>query len=161
MHSSNVWAAAVTAAGDRLVAGLPDGLGLRDLEALTLVATHPGVTSEWLRTRVGLTQSGTVRLVDRLEGLGLVRRRREGRQVGLTVTPTARRRLATWDRQRDAAMADVLSGLSADERDVLVDLLAKALRGTPRTRPDADRACRTCTWPRCEPACPVDASVSS
>ncbi|WP_370616985.1 MarR family transcriptional regulator [Mumia qirimensis] len=161
MHTSNVWAAAVTAGADRLTEALPEGLGMRDVEALTLVVNHPGATVEWLRSRVGLTQSGTVRLVDRLEQLGLVRRRRSGREVVLTLTTTARRRLTAWDRARDAAMADVLVGLTAEERDVLADLLAKALLRTPRTRPDADRACRTCTWARCEPQCPVDASVTT
>ncbi|WP_262851313.1 MarR family winged helix-turn-helix transcriptional regulator [Mumia quercus] len=160
MHSSNVWAASVLAAADRLAAGLPAGLGMRDLEALTLVATHPGATSDWLRTRIALTQSGTVRLVDRLERLGLVRRQREGRQVGLTVTPAGRRRLAAWDRARDDAMADAVAGLDGEEREALVTLLSKALLRVPRVRADADRACRTCTWPRCEPACPVDASVT-
>ena len=159
MHTSNVWAASVLAASDLLTEALPTGLGMRDLEALTLLANHPGATVEWLRTRVGLTQSGTVRLVDRLESVGMVHRRRTGREVGLSVTPLARRRLRSWDRARDAAMDRALAGLGPADRDVLVRLLASSLLGRPRTRPEADRTCRTCTWPRCEPGCPVDGSV--
>ena len=53
---------------------LPAALGLeaRDLSALTLVAAYDGCQLDWLRQRIDLTQSGTVRLVDRLAGRGLV-----------------------------------------------------------------------------------------
>lgn len=159
MHTSNVWAASVLAGSDLLTEALPPGLGMRDLEALTLLANRAGPTVEWLRTRIGLTQSGTVRLVDRLEALGMVHRRRTGREVGLNVTALARRRLRSWDLARDAAMDRALAGLGPADRDALVHLLATSLLSRPRTRPEADRTCRTCTWPRCEPGCPVDRSV--
>ncbi|GAA0907401.1 hypothetical protein [Virgisporangium aurantiacum] len=56
------------------------GLDQRELSALTLIGEHEGCSVEWLHGRVDLSQSGTVRLVDR----HLVRRERStGRGVPL------------------------------------------------------------------------------
>jgi DNA-binding MarR family transcriptional regulator len=160
MHSGNAWAAWVAVSNDALAAALPDGLGLRDVEALTLVREHPGESVEWLRARIGLTQSGTVRLVDRLEGLGLVQRARAGgRGLALSLTGSGRRVLRSWDAARDRALDGLLDGVPAADRARLLELLGTALRSRPRSRPEADRACRTCQWALCEPECPVDRSV--
>jgi DNA-binding MarR family transcriptional regulator len=71
---------------DRIrVATLPAGLGLRDAAALPLIGSHPGCSADWLWARIGLTQSGTVRLVDRLEGLEYLSREKAGRSVRLTL----------------------------------------------------------------------------
>jgi len=162
----NVWAAHIAHGSDLLASGLDDlrtgpSLGLREIEALTLVEAHSGCSSEWLRKRVGLSQSGTVRLVDRLAGLGVLSRTRTtGREVALSVTPAGRRILRRWSTRRDEAMTTALDALSATERQTLIDLLAKALRGGERVRSAADRACRTCDWAACEPGCPVDGSVT-
>ena len=73
MHTGNVVAAWILAGHDRLRAAVAEvGLEPRDLAALTLVAEHDGCSADWLRGRVELTQSGTVRLVDRLARRGLV-----------------------------------------------------------------------------------------
>jgi Fe-S-cluster-containing dehydrogenase component len=53
----------------------------------------------------------------------------------------------------------MLSGLDAAEREQLVELLALALRATPRDRLIADATCRACNWPACGADCPVDHSV--
>ncbi len=160
MHSSNAWAAFTAASNDELGDALPPGLGLRDVEALTLVDTHPGCSVEWLRHRVGLTQSGTVRLVDRLQRLDLVRRDpTTGRERALTVTRSGSKALRSWHAGREAAMQAVLGGLSGAERRQLLGLLGRALTSAPRERPQADRTCRTCEWARCGRTCPVDASV--
>lgn len=161
MHSGNVVTAWVLHAYDALLeqTGAAD-LGLRELTALTLVSTHTGQSIEWLRARVGLTQSGTVRLVDRLEQAGLVRRAApSGRQVTLSVTAHGRRQLRRWYAARDAVVAELLRELSEDQRDRLVELLAVTLERSPRPRVAADATCRACEWPVCVPECPVDRSV--
>src|SRR4051795_11139793 len=67
MHISNVVAAYVLTVHDQLRGGMRQAeLEPRELAALTLVAEHDGCSQDWLRPRVELTQSGTVRLVDRL-----------------------------------------------------------------------------------------------
>ncbi|MGC4938169.1 hypothetical protein [Kribbella sp. DT2] len=37
---------------------------------MTLIESHPDRSVDWLLARIGLTLSGTARLIDRLEGLG-------------------------------------------------------------------------------------------
>src|SRR5688572_2820179 len=104
MHTANVVVAWIATAQDRLDDGVAElGLHPRELTALTLVRTHEGCSLEWLRARVGLTQSGTVRLVDRLAARGLLERGRStGRGVPLRATPDADAVLARWKAVRDA-----------------------------------------------------------
>src|SRR5690242_7573877 len=98
MHESNLWAAWTLRSHDVLTAALPDGLGLRDAAALTLVESHPDCSVDWLLARIGLTQSGTVRLIDRLESLGYLTRARAGRAVRLTLLPAGRDVLRQWNK---------------------------------------------------------------
>ena len=162
MHTANVVVAWVTAVHDRLRDTMRElGLESRDLSALTLIAEHDGCSGDWLRTRVELTQSGTVRLVDRLVGRDLVRRGRStGRGVPLHVTEHGTAVLASWGRRRDELVADLLAGVPAAHRGEVVDGMAAALLGRDRPRAEADATCRRCTWTACGTDCPVDRSVT-
>ncbi|MFC7277878.1 MarR family winged helix-turn-helix transcriptional regulator [Paractinoplanes rhizophilus] len=163
MHSANVVVAWLNATQDRLRAEMR-GLGVeaRDLAALTLVATYDGCSQDWLRPRVELTQSGTVRLVDRLAARGLLSRGAStGRGVPLHLTPAGAELLRSWSQRRDAAIAAMLGGLPGDVRAGLVDGMARSLLAQPRERAHADATCRVCTWPACGADCPVDRSVTS
>ena len=157
---SNVWAAWTLRSHDSLTAALPAELGLRDVAALTLIGSHPGCSADWLWPRIGLTQSGTVRLLDRLQGMRFIDRARAGRAVQLTLEPAGVEALAAWNAARDTAGSTVFSGLSAAERRQLIALLAKGLRTTERHRDVADTTCRLCDWPTCS-RCPVDESVTA
>jgi DNA-binding MarR family transcriptional regulator len=127
-----------------------------------LVATHDGCSVDWLKHRVGLTQPGTSRLVDRLAGRGLLRRGAStGRGVPLHVTPAARRALGAWDRSRDAVVEGLLSGLSGAERRTLTAVLVRSITGGDRDRLAADTMCGTCNWAACGSDCPVDRSVTA
>lgn len=162
MYESNVWAAWTLRSHDSLTAAVaavaPPGLGARDLAALTLIASHDGCSADWLWSRIGLTQSGTVRLIDRLERLGYVVRARRGRVLELSLTAAGEQLLAAWNTARDRSSHEVLDGLTATERRRLNDLLSTALRRTNRLRAAADSTCRLCNWPACT-ECPVDESV--
>lgn len=158
MHESNLWVAWTLRSHDALTGALPAGLGLRDVSALTLIGNHDGCSADWLWSRIGLTQSGTVRLIDRLEGLGYVARARDGRALRLSLQPAGAAVLADWNAAREAAGDEALGGLDPDERKQLRALLAQALRGTRRPRAAADSTCRLCDWPACR-RCPVDESV--
>jgi DNA-binding MarR family transcriptional regulator len=163
MHMENVVTAWALSLHDGL-ATVADELGtaVRDISALTLVASHPDVPVDWLRSRIGLSQPGTVRLVDRLSEAGLVRRAaREGRSVHLAVTPAGRELLERWTRQRDQAVRRLTAGLTTGEQAQLTGLLAAALSSPDRPRAEADQTCRTCDWPACGDDCPVDRSVRS
>ncbi|WP_433359916.1 MarR family winged helix-turn-helix transcriptional regulator [Actinoplanes sp. CA-142083] len=162
MHTANVVVAWLNAMQDRLRAEMRDlGVEARDLAALTLVAAYDGCSQDWLRPRVELTQSGTVRLVDRLTARGLLTRGAStGRGVPLHLAPGGQELLASWGARRDAAITAMLDALAPDVRTGLVDGMAQALLTQPRERRHADTACRVCTWPACGADCPVDRSVT-
>jgi DNA-binding MarR family transcriptional regulator len=161
MHTSNVVVAWILSAQDRLLTGMGEvGLEPRELAALTLVATHDGYPMDWLRERVGLTQSGTVRLVDRLTARQLLRRGAStGRGVPLHVTEPGQQCLDRWRHARDVLVDDLLAGLPENQRHDLVDAMALALVTEGRVREQADATCRTCSWAECGQDCPVDRSV--
>jgi DNA-binding MarR family transcriptional regulator len=137
------------------------GLDPRELAALTLIASHEGCSVEWLRGRVGLTQSGTVRLLDRLQSARLVRRSRAGRAVALAISGEGTARLTRWQAARARVVDRLLADLGDGDGDAIVASLAPALERRRRQRPEADIACRTCDWPACADRCPVDRSVAA
>jgi DNA-binding MarR family transcriptional regulator len=159
MHESNLWAAWTLRSHDALTAALPTGLGLRDASALTLIGSHPGCAADWLWARIGLTQSGTVRLVDRLQELGYVAREKTGRSLRLTLLPAGEEALQGWNQAREEAGNAVLGGLTPAQRAQFTELLEQGLRSTQRIRVEADSTCRLCDWQACR-QCPVDRSVS-
>ena len=165
MHTNHAntlaaWALLATDAMDAAqleVAELPP----RSLAALVLLRNRPASSVDWLSRRLGISQSGAVRLVDRLVALGLLRREKSpGRKVvALHVTANGDARLGEGLEARAAAMRALVKPLSADERKQLAGLVGKALAGGARRRDEADAACRLCDWDGCKPVCPVDASV--
>jgi DNA-binding MarR family transcriptional regulator len=161
MHHSNVvfaWSRAVQA--DMNAALGQVGLEQREVTALTLVGQHDGCSLEWLQHRVGLTQSGTVRLVDRLSGRRLIERvAAPGRSVPLRLTDAGREVLDAWAGVRDRAADDVLAALNQPQREQFLNAIRVALLNTPRDRRTADATCGACTWLACGSDCPVDHSV--
>src|SRR4051812_13697167 len=163
MHISNVVAAYVLTVHDQLRGGMRHAeLEPREVAALTLVAEHDGCSLDWLRSRIELTQSGTVRLVDRLAGRDLLRRGGStGRGVPLHVTERGADSLRRWREERDRIVDELMAAVPAEQRSLLVDAMAGVLAGQQRRRPQADAACRTCSWEACGRDCPVDRSVPS
>jgi DNA-binding MarR family transcriptional regulator len=161
MHTGNVVVAWVTAVHDQLRETMRElALESRELSALTLIAEHDGCTGDWLRSRIDLTQSGTVRLIDRLVTRGLVRRDRStGRGVPLHVTSQGADLLDRWARRRDELVHDLLSAVPGGHRAEVVDGMATALVTHRRERAEADATCRRCTWTDCGDDCPVSGSV--
>src|SRR6266508_4765775 len=88
-----------------------------------------GCSIDRLRRILGLTSSGTVRLVDRLAGAGEVRRREDpdGRTTSVALTAAGRRAARRVTAARAAVLEDALSGLSPTERRDLEDLAARVL----------------------------------
>jgi len=109
---------------------------------------------------LGLTHSGAVRLVDRLAGAGLVRRRSgaDGRSVAIALTQEGRRAAAQIRAARERALDEALSALDAGERRALTQLNAKLLAGLTDDRASARRICRLCDLEACgheRGTCPV------
>ena len=161
MHTANVVTAWATATTDRMREAIAyAGLDPRVLAALTLVASHDGCSQDWLRQRIGLTQSGTVRLVDRISSRGQIQRGAStGRGVPLHITESGRQVLREWQVVQARMVDELLAGLTPDQREALVDGMASALASERRVRHQADATCRTCSWPACGSDCPVDRSA--
>ncbi len=129
-----------------------------------------------LSSVLGLTHSGTVRLVDRLCSEGLVRRAdgQDGRAVSVVLTRAGRRRAAQVLRARTECLDPLLSGVTAAELAQLLPLLEKMLgavtreRIAERTSGAQDRPppwlCRLCDFAACgrsEGRCPVNSAATS
>lgn len=137
------------------------GLSARELAALVLVRNRRGCTVGWLHARLGLTQSGAVRLLDRLQDLGMVQRiRTDGRrEVALAATALGKRVVTRGTDARARVIEAQLSGLCPADREAFMALAARALAGQTRTRDEADEACRLCDWRACTPDCPMEQAI--
>ena len=125
-----------------------------------------GCSVDRLRRILGLTSSGTVRLVDRLVAAGEVRRREgpDGRTTSIELTAAGRRAARRVTAARAAVLEDALGDLSPAERDDLERLAARVLEGVVRQQARARGGestrwiCRLCDLQACgraEGRCPA------
>jgi DNA-binding MarR family transcriptional regulator len=162
-RTANLLGALSLAVADRTADAMAEAGGRPESSAAALSALlhfldRPSV--DLLRRVLGLTPSGTVRLLDRLEEAGYVRRGpgADGRSASISLTEPGR----AAARQVAAARAEMLDGalaaLSAQERADFGRLAGKVLAGLIRG-PGATRwICRLCDTGTCrgEPGgCPV------
>jgi DNA-binding MarR family transcriptional regulator len=140
-----------------------DALGESESAAVALSALYHFLEEphvDLLRQVLGLTLSGTVRLVDRLQEAGYVTRApgRDGRSVTLRLTASGRRAAERVSAARAEVLEDALSGLTADQRRALDELMSRVLVGLIRG-PGATRwMCRLCDMTACgreQGTCPV------
>ena len=99
------------------------------LRALDLLARHDGMRVGELAAQVGIDDATATRLVDRLEDVGVVERRREPgdrRATTVALTRAGRELVAGITAQRQLFFCDVLEALNQREREELVRLTAKA-----------------------------------
>jgi DNA-binding MarR family transcriptional regulator len=153
-RTGNILGALSLAVTDRTADAAGDAVGLSESAATALSALYhfldePSV--DRLRRVLGLTPSGTVRLVDRLEDAGYVARRpgRDGRSVSLRLTAAGRRAARRVSDARAEVLEEALADLAPDERDALDALISRALvrfiRGPGATR----WMCRRCDMYAC------------
>jgi DNA-binding MarR family transcriptional regulator len=168
-QAANLLGALSLAMGDRLAAAIGAASGLAPSDATALSALHhfldrPRV--DLMAQVLGLTSSGTVRLVDRLERAGLVRRTTgdDGRVTSVSLTAAGRRRALAVTRARGELLRDALAPLTADERERFGELAGRILAGLVRP-PGATRwMCRLCDIAGCgrpEGRCPVAAAAEA
>ena len=143
---------AVTGAAARSISGAAA------LSALGDFLERPSI--DLLGQVLGLTSSGTVRLVDRLERDGLVAREGgvDGRVTTVALTPAGRRAARRVAAARAEVLAAALAQLEPSERADLDRLLGRVLVGMIRG-PGATRwMCRLCDTGACgreRGECPV------
>jgi MarR family transcriptional regulator, negative regulator of the multidrug operon emrRAB len=157
-RTTNLLGALALALTDRIGVGMRELLGRsgETAPAIVVLGYAPGLSVEVLRQVLGLSHPGTVRLIDRLADDGLVERRKavDGRAVALHLTPKgAALRTDLMDRRVDRLEA-ALDGLTADERLMFGELIARVLKNLPETEMAKHNICRLCAVRLCTD-CPI------
>ena len=166
-RTGNLLGALSLAVSDRASAAVADAAGRSEsaaaaLSALLYFLDRPSV--DLLRRVLGLTSSGTVRLLDRLEEAGFVQRGPgpDGRSTSVSLTAPGRRAAERVAAARAGVLDDALTVLSPDERRELEDLISKVLAGFVRGPGAVRWMCRLCDTHACgraEDRCPVATAV--
>lgn len=132
--------------------------GAAALSALYHFLERPSI--DMLRQVLGLTSSGTVRLVDRLEQDGYVTRGRgtDARSTSVALTAKGRRAASRVAAARADLLTDVVGMLTDEERAMLHRVTSRLLVGMMRG-PGATRwICRLCDTSTCgheQGRCPI------
>lgn len=166
-RGSNLLGALALAICDRMADAVADAAGHSLTAATALSALHHFLDApsiDRLRQVLGLTSSGTVRLIDRLEAAGYVTRGPGGdrRSTAITLTSQGRVVAERVTAARTEVLDDALSQLSADERETFEAVTAKVLTGLMRERGAVRWTCRLCDTGACrsEPGeCPIAAEA--
>jgi len=162
-QAENLVGALALALGDRMQEAVTAASGQAASSAAALSALRqfdidPSV--DLLGRILGLTSSGTVRLVDRLAAAGLVRRDvgGDGRVTTVRLTTAGRRAAARVTAARAAVLGAALRTLSPEERQQLGWLAGRVLAGMVRPPGAVRWTCRLCDTGACQRAaghCPV------
>lgn len=159
---ANLLGALSLAVMDRIEQGARDIIGhAGETPAALIVIGYGPKTNDKLRRILGLSHSGTVRLVDRLVSDRLVERRpgKDGREVALHLTAkgaASRKDLLT---SRISAVASFVDVLSASERKRLGELIRNVLARQDTSEMDRFTICRMCDNGVCS-NCPLPTTVS-
>jgi DNA-binding MarR family transcriptional regulator len=158
LAAANVMGALALAITDRL-------RGESDAAALITLLERGPLTIEWLRRIVRLSHSAAVRLVDRLAGQDLVRRRAgpDRRSVSIALTPRGRRAATHLRGERERVLVGLLAPLEPAQRSTLLALAEQLLGGMVSGRWEARLICRLCDHGACTRAggCPVDRAATA
>ncbi|MEU4715943.1 MarR family transcriptional regulator [Micromonospora purpureochromogenes] len=98
-------------------------LSAAQLRAVMVVERHDGINLRRLATLLDMLLSSASRLCDRLVAAGMLERepgRVDRREISLHLTPEARGLLAELRRDRRRRLADVLAGMSDEDRQALL-----------------------------------------
>jgi MarR family transcriptional regulator, negative regulator of the multidrug operon emrRAB len=155
-----------------LVVGLADALdettrgagghGATGAAALTTILFNPGERIDQLSRVLGITGSGTVRLVDRLAADGLVERGRgrDRRSVALWLTAAGGALAQQIVTERRAVLRRALEPLSREQAAGLAAIAEPVLAAMAVDRDRADRICRLCDYVACpQDRCPVEEAI--
>lgn len=128
--------------------------------AMILIHENPDTRIEGMARYLGLSHSGTVRLVDRLEQRGWVAREacEDKRAVVLVLTEPGEQVAARLQSGRQGSLARALAGIDPAERETLERLVSRMLVNLVPDKEAADHTCRYCDGAACEQreGCPLD-----
>lgn len=150
------------ALADRIGAAAATVAGHGGLSAAALVTIGAPVTRMAdLQAALGLSQPGTVRLLDRLAADGLIERGRDaadGRAVVVRLTAWGEARRRELLARRRAVLDGLVADLDETERAVLERLVDRLLPALAEDRAASFRICRLCDEQACGgDSCPLEA----
>ena len=162
-QTANLLGALSLMIADRMADAMGEAGGRPESAAAALCALlhfldRPSV--DLLRQVLGLTSSGTVRLVDRMAESGYLQRGpgADGRSTSISLTGAGRAAAEQVAAARTGVLLAALGGLSPAERDTLRELMSKLLAGLIRGPGAVRWMCRLCDIGVCrgaEGGCPV------
>ncbi len=135
-----------------------------EVAAINTIGQGEGLSIAAVKTTIGLTHPGTIRVVDRLSEKGFVERRNgpDGRTLAIHLTASGR---AMWKRQRKArasVLESVIEALTPEQREALPGVLAGLLTALTVDEDQAEAICRLCDESSCpQTICPVTNALSS
>ena len=133
--------------------------------ALISVGSHPDQSISVLSCALGISHSGTVRLVDKLVDEGLIRRTRtaeDKRSAVLRLTSKGKKRFTPLLQRRQEALAALTEGITDADTKRLTALFSQMLAKNITSNQDARRTCRLCCEAACRPTgCPVEEAAES
>jgi DNA-binding MarR family transcriptional regulator len=159
---ANVLGALALVVTDGLGTSVTTDLGsVTDAAALSALAQFlDGATVDRVHQVLGLTPSGAVRLVDRLEAAGLVTRAAgpDRRSRAVVLTGAGRDRARAVGGARTTYLAGLVEALEPEEVDTLRGLLAKVMAAVVAGKDGGAWTCRLCDLGACrrdEGECPA------
>ena len=135
------------------------GFGATAPAALVQIGSYPGESIGMLRLSLGLGQSATSRLVERLFNHGLVEKAPgpDSRQIALSLTPLGEEAKERVLASRQEILSCALKRLTAEEQDSLTSILEKLLNQMVGSRSESDSICRLCDILACpQDLCPAE-----
>jgi DNA-binding MarR family transcriptional regulator len=134
----------------------PAGAGGVLAEAVVVLKDQPGVTVDWLRRVLRVSQPGAVHVVNRLVELDWVEKRpgSDARSRALVLTKAGEAVAGDILRARGTVLGQLVDRLSAEQREQLADIAETLLRPLPQDDRDLAQLCRLCDRSCCA-TCPV------
>jgi len=161
-HLRNVLGALAVAATDLLAEDAQaSGYYPAEHAAIILVGTVDGLSQEDLQRRLGLSQPGNTRLVDRLADRGLLTRAPgpDRRTNALRLTTAGAREAERALARRHELLGPLVAGLDEAEQQAAATLIGRMLATLVRSGRSPWRICRECDQAACHAGscqCPVD-----
>jgi DNA-binding MarR family transcriptional regulator len=168
-RDANLLGSVGLAVSDRIRAAAEDELGLGGSAPSAVVALSSYLADQPLEvigSAFEITPSAVVRLIDRLEAEGLVKRMPgpDKRRVCVRLTAAGERRAKAISARRERVLGDVLGALTSAEQRELTRLNEKLLGQLPEDVQAAGRVCRFCDPHACghyEGRCPVTNGIDA
>jgi MarR family transcriptional repressor of emrRAB len=160
-HTANILGALSLLIQDRVERAWQSTLDLSPMAAAALVQidNEPGSSIEQVASRIGLTHSATVRVIDKLAERGLVekdRARKDARAQSLKLGKAGKRVTQQLHAARNQVTDDLLAGLDPAQRKALEGAISAILYRSVEPGREADVTCRVCDDRRCSPdICPI------